>query len=178
MKKLSILFLVVLALSILLVACDDDKNKPTNSGYIQEEELSPEERVVKDNESVKVDTPDFMNRSGYKVTKEDYLSNVKYDNIYSQTKSRAQIDLSFDDERKATLLLDKTDLYSDSEENMPDVYLIAGVDVTFLVGDDGLKTYYYKKDSVYYSFSTYDTFTNEELFDIVGGFNTEIGENF
>ena len=174
-----IILLIVVAIFFITRTSNDNKtnpNYPSNSSR-PESNLSDEERVLEDSRVIEQSNTNFMERSGFELVKTEGLQGVTYDKIYSQNKDKAQVNIDFNG-KKASLFVSKTSLFNNVEDEEPAGYFIADTEVTFVVGDDGIKNYYYEKNNMYFQISTTDAFENDEIGSLIKGFDTKIGDNY
>jgi hypothetical protein len=179
-KKTAIIILVIIACILIIAFLFVRNNQPVNpseNGDINVTNLTDSERVVEENKTIELDKPDFMERSGFELVKSENLREIKYDKVYSQEVGKAQINMDYND-KKFSLFISKTKLFENTSDEEPIVYFIANKDVTYVLGDDNIKNYYYEKNGMYYSISTLDNLSNSEIETIIEGFDTKIGENY
>lgn len=174
MKKVIVIvavILIIVVLAICLVKCNNNGEGgvvgPNGGGS-----------TVERGASVAYDKPEFDEVAGYKVVKSDRLSYIKYDGIHLLDNANGQLDLSFEDGRKATLLVKKSEEYIDEFEvsNIK----IGDYEVKLLEGLDNINRYYWTKNNVNYvfSFNKSANFSNDEILGIINGFSIEVGENY
>ncbi len=177
MKKVLAL-IIVLTFAIVLVACEDDSdnsqpnvNNPNNyttSNNEANDELGI--RVYRD--------ADFMEVAGYKVIKDNSISDIKYNNILLNADGNSQLDLQLADGKLATLLVKKVADYVDDEQ--AEHIAIGDYEVRLVKGIDNINTYYWNKDDTSYvlSVSNKSDFSNDELLKIINGFSINAGDNY
>ena len=177
MKKVIVIIAIVLILCILavvLVKCNNGNNGDTNGGTANKGQSQ-----VSDNSISKTfDKPDFKDEAGYSVVKSDSLSKIKYDGIQLLDGANGQLDLTLDGDKKATLLIKKSEDYID-EEGVKNIK-IGDYEVKLSEGLDSIDRYYWKKDKVNYvlSFNKNTGLSDEEILKIIEGFSIEVGENY
>ncbi len=177
MKKI-LLIATLLLISIIAISCNNNDNKTGvqnngNSSNVNTPSSSTQSDVTKD-----YNEPKFMEEQGYNVTKDTSLQDITYDNIRISDEGRAELDLNFKDGKKATLMIYKQDVIIDEEEATN--FNVENIEVFNILGGDGFKNYYWKKDyKTYRLIVTGDTvLSNDEVGKIIKGFNVEVGENY
>ena len=171
----SIIVVCILIIAILLIS--NLKNKSANENSEPYTNLSDEERVLEENRTIELAEPSFMERSGFDLIKSDDLQGVNYDKIYSQSVDKAQINMNYNG-KEFSMFISKTKIFENTSDDEPIVHRIANTDVTYVLGDDGIKNYYYQKNNMFYSISTKDDLNNSEIESLIEGFDTTIGENY
>ena len=168
-----IIIVCILIIAILLINYLNS-SRLVDKPYSQ---LTDEERVLEENRTIELAEPSFMERSGFDLVKSDNLQGVNYDKIYSQNVGRAQVNMDYNG-KKFSMFISKTKLFENTSDNEPIVHRMANTEVTYVLGDDGIKNYYYQKNNMYYSISTKDDLDNSEIESLIEGFDTTIGENY
>ena len=137
----------------------EEEQKPVNpfeDGYISYEE------------------PDFTDVTDFKVESSNDVKDVKFDAIMLHDYGSAQLDLKFDKDRVGTLSVSNSEIAGDLEDAT--VKNIADVEVSYVVGIDQIKHYYWEKDEMYFSFATKGDFSEEEISKIIKGYSVDVGE--
>ncbi len=188
MKKILLLVIICLG-AFLLFACGDDNNNnnntqtPNNTNVsapvVNNTPVAPEK--VRDQFAdgpLDYKDTDFTDVAGYAVEKSDKLSNITYDTIFLLDESTSQLDLKFGDGRIATLLVKKTEQYVNEED--ANNLKIGDYEVKKMVGIDGIVSYYWNKEDASYHLSHRgsDTFSEEDILNVIEGFSIKPGENY
>lgn len=169
MKKLLLFLALFSTISLLFIACNDNKNNSENEG-------NSGNQVDDDNSLVdnSFETPDFSEKAGFKINVDDDLSKkLTYENIFLMNETTAQLDISFSDGTIGTLLVDT--MSSMDLQNSENAELIDDIPVTIENGDDGINIYAWKKNDQLYSFYTNEDLKGtEKLKELIYGFTLEI----
>ena len=178
-KKAAIIALIVIVciLIIVFLIVRNNRSITPSGGNVDNTVLTDEERVLEESKTIELEEPNFMQRSGFELVKSDELIGVNYDKVYSQEAGKAQVNLDYNG-KKISLFISKTKLYENTSDEEPIVHFVGDTEVSYVVGDDGIKNYYYQKDNMFYSLSTNEDLNNGELESLVNGFDTKIGENY
>ncbi len=179
MKK--VLLCVALCATILLVGCNNDKEK-VNSGDVNDNQLNVQQGGNTDPEdeptTVTYDTPDFTQKAGFKVNLDSSLGDVKYDAIFLSNNRSAQLDLVFNDGTIGTLVIEPYGGASHSFD-VDETVKVGETDVNYTAGADGIYTYSWEKGEQAFYYSTKaDIKGSERLTNLVNGVSVELDENF
>ena len=173
---LVIVFVVVLLVTIGIIKLIKNSKTKSVSGDVIATSVSDEERVLEESRVIIQNTPDFMDRSGFELVKSDDLQGVEYGKIYSQSVSKAQIDIKYNG-KEYTLFLSKSPLFSGDESETEGI-LIADIEARYLLGADGISHYYYQKGNMYYELCADEKGDYSEIESLIKGFDTKIGDNY
>ena len=143
-------------------------NKTNNEGDEEKVENPFEDGYIS------YEKPDFTDVTDFKVETSNEVKDVKFDAIMLHDYGSAQLDLKFDKDRVGTLSVSNTDNTTVSDDAA--VKSIADTEVTYVVGIDQIKHYYWVKNEMYFSFATKGDFTDDEIAKIIKGYSVDVGE--
>ena len=162
--------IVSLSLVLFLFACNNsEKIEPNGKETNNTNTRTDSNQDVTSVKEINNKSTDFSKEAGFSVNKADYLSTVKYENVFLKGNDTAQLDLNLEDNKKAVLLVSKTEELNTSEEK--DTSLVADVDVTRVNNDDGIISYSWEKSGFYYTLQVNEALSEPRLEEMIRGFS-------